>query len=95
MVILGAPLIMLYGLEHYPLLDRNHSIYWQLTRGVAVITFIACILCRKKLFPWGHKIPWLVWAGSISLPILPAMFALESFLIINGHRDTPFIPMVE
>lgn len=92
-VIFTAPLIMLYGLEKYALLDENHPVYLYLFFGSSIVAFILCIIFRQKLFPWGKKMPWLVWVGSVAISVVPAMFVLGGFLIINGSIEMPIIPV--
>lgn len=37
--------------------------------------------------PWGHKVPYIMWLGTLGVAVLPGMATLGALLIANGAFD--------
>jgi hypothetical protein len=86
-MVIGSPVLMLYGLTRYPPLVTNPTRLLFVALGVFVIAAALVIVFRRKLMPWGEKLPIVQWLGVLSLPCVPAMAGVGVFLMANSTLD--------
>lgn len=87
-LIFGSPILMLVGIQYYPLVDANHPVYWKLPLITASLSFILFVLFRKRIFSWGDKMPWLMWVSSVALSCVIGMLILGMVLVLNAGLDS-------
>ena len=86
-LVLGPALFMLYGLGKYPPLVPDPRELTFLALGVFAVSALLILVVRKKLMPWGDKVPVIMWLTTLFLPILPVMGANGLFVVANGKLD--------
>jgi hypothetical protein len=86
-VVFAPPLLGLYSLRRYPLVDAWDPLYIVLALGGFLLTLPPLVVYRHTLFRWGHKLPAMQWIGIAALAVLAAMLALGIGLIANGALD--------
>jgi hypothetical protein len=59
----------------------------RLIAGAYAISLVAVVAARRRLFPWGSKIPWFEWFAILTLPVVGAMYLVGAFLVLNGLLD--------
>jgi len=87
-LIFGSPILMLVGIQNYPLVDANHPVYWKLPLIAACLSFILFALFRERIFSWGDKIPWLMWASTVAFSCVIGMLILGTALVLNAGLDS-------
>ena len=86
-VMLGSPLLALYGLARYqPLHTIPESLVF-LALGVFIVAGALTFVFRKRMMPWGEKTPFFMWSAIFCVPIVPTMAAVGLFLVANGALD--------
>jgi len=86
-LILGPPLFMIYALAKYPPLVPDPGELTFLALAVFAVSALLILLVRKKLMPWGDKVPVIMWLTTLFLPIIPAMGANGVFVVANAKLD--------
>ena len=81
----GSPILMLFGLSNYPLVDQKT--YGFVFVGIYSISLTWTIWLRRKLFPWAHQkgdFRFYEFCGLLSVPVILTMLFSGLFFIING-----------
>jgi hypothetical protein len=86
-VLLGSPLLALYGLAKYQPLHTVPKSLVFVALSVFVIAGALIFAFRKKMMPWGEKAPFFMWSSIFCMPILPTMAGVGLFLVANGVLD--------
>src|SRR4051812_12712272 len=86
-VLLGSPLLALYGLAKYQPLHTIPKSLVFLAISVFVIAGALIFVFRQKMMPWGDKAPFFMWSSVFCMPIVPTMAAVGVFLVANGALD--------
>jgi hypothetical protein len=86
-LLFGGPLFMLYGLAKYPPLVANPRELTFVVLGVFAVAAPLTFVVRKKLMPWGHKAPVIMWLSILCLPVIPVMWCNGFFVVANARLD--------
>ena len=86
-LILACPLFMLYGLAKYPPLVTDAIELLFVALEVYGIAAALIIVFRRKLMPWGERVPGAMWFVVFGLPVPAALAGIGVFLVANGALD--------
>jgi len=78
--------LSVYCADHYRLVNAD-----KIAGEIALITALVLIpimaISRKKLFPWGGKLPVIQWLGMIGCCVPPAALVISIFVLLDVHAD--------
>lgn len=86
-LLIAAPFLSLYALATYPLVDSHDPFFLNVGIAALLISLAFLVRFRRRLFPWGHKLPVMQWLSILAMSILAGVFAPGLGLLANGALD--------
>jgi len=88
MLLISPGFFSIYVTKQYPLEDANDPIILKVALCIYFIALPGCFFLRKKLMPYGPKIPLIYVFGILSFPVPLVLFITSAFLFLNAYLDS-------